>query len=246
MNKTCTKCNIEKQIGEFSLHSTNKDRLQGSCKSCASLARASKYASNPDAARSLSSAWNRANPVKVKARKAAYRVANREQIAAYDAARRKDHPEKIKAQTNAWRKANPEKVKATKAAWDKANRQKQEAYAATYRANNKDKIKASEVARNLINPKANSIKIHNRRAMARVVGGKLSKGLSDSLFKLQQGKCPCCGKALGTSYQLDHVQPIARGGSNTDENMQLLRSVCNRNKSSKHPIEFMQQRGFLL
>lgn len=87
---------------------------------------------------------------------------------------------------------------------------------------------------------------HTRRA--RVVGsaGKLSPGLAKKLFKLQRGKCACCGKSLGADYHLDHIMPIALGGSNTDDNIQLLRATCNLKKSAKHPIDFMQSRGFLL
>jgi len=36
------------------------------------------------------------------------------------------------------------------------------------------------------------------------------------------------------------------GGSNTDDNMQLLRKLCNLQKHAKHPVDFMQERGFLL
>lgn len=39
--------------------------------------------------------------------------------------------------------------------------------------------------------------------------------------------------------------PIARGGSNTDDNVQLLCPACNLKKSAKHPVDFMQERGFL-
>ena len=74
----------------------------------------------------------------------------------------------------------------------------------------------------------------------------LSVGLSAKLFKLQKGKCPCCKQPLGDDYHLDHKMPLALGGTNTDENMQLLRSICNLQKHAKHPVDFMQERGYLL
>jgi len=86
----------------------------------------------------------------------------------------------------------------------------------------------------------------NRRARKKYNGGRLSKGLSNKLYKLQRGKCACCGKSLGDDYHLDHRMPLALGGVNEDLNMQLLRSKCNREKHAKHPIDFMQSRGFLL
>jgi 5-methylcytosine-specific restriction endonuclease McrA len=51
---------------------------------------------------------------------------------------------------------------------------------------------------------------------------------------------------LGDNYHLDHIVPLAIGGTNTDDNIQLLRQKCNQQKSAKHPIDFMQSRGFLL
>ena len=40
--------------------------------------------------------------------------------------------------------------------------------------------------------------------------------------------------------------PIALGGKNVDDNVQLLCAACNLSKQAKHPVDFMQQRGFLL
>jgi 5-methylcytosine-specific restriction endonuclease McrA len=77
-------------------------------------------------------------------------------------------------------------------------------------------------------------------------GGKLSPDLAERLYELQGGKCACCGKPLGEKYHLDHIMPLALGGANTDDNMQLLTARCNIQKSAKHPIDFMQERGFLL
>lgn len=45
---------------------------------------------------------------------------------------------------------------------------------------------------------------------------------------------------------MDHIMPLALGGTNTDDNIQLLCPTCNRSKHAKHPVDFMQQRGFLL
>jgi 5-methylcytosine-specific restriction endonuclease McrA len=96
------------------------------------------------------------------------------------------------------------------------------------------------------NPEAVSVKNQNRRARVRSVGGKLSKGLPEKLFSLQQGKCACCGLPLGDKYHLDHIVPLALGGTNTDDNIQLLRASCNNQKHAKHPVDFMRERGFLL
>jgi len=143
----------------------------------------------------------------------------------------------------AWRAANPEKVKAIYAKHIAKNPGRWIAY----RAANPEKTKAFYAAWAKANPEAVRIKSHNRRARKFKAGGKLSKGLAERLFKLQRGKCACgCKQPLGIDYHLDHRMPLALGGSNTDDNIQLLRAICNLQKNAKHPIEFMQQRGFLL
>jgi 5-methylcytosine-specific restriction endonuclease McrA len=93
---------------------------------------------------------------------------------------------------------------------------------------------------------ADRIYRQNRRTRKLGNGGKLSKGLADKLFKLQKGRCACCRELLGLDYHLDHKMPLALDGKNIDDNIQLLCPFCNLSKGSKHPIDFMQSKGFLL
>lgn len=86
---------------------------------------------------------------------------------------------------------------------------------------------------------------NNRRLRTIENGGKLSNGLAEKLIRLQKGKCACCKSKL-LSYHMDHVMPIAKGGANSDSNIQLLCPTCNHKKHAKHPVDFMQQNGYLL
>jgi 5-methylcytosine-specific restriction endonuclease McrA len=139
------------------------------------------------------------------------------------------HKEEIAAKTAARIAADPEKKKAWNAKWREENAARKKEYESQYHAANRDKHK---------------IRMTNRRA--REAGGKLSADLEAKLFQLQRGKCACCGEPLGDDYHLDHVMPLALGGTNTDDNIQLLRDKCNRQKHAKHPVDFMQERGFLI
>ena len=134
-----------------------------------------------------------------------------------------------------WRSNNIEKVKTDNAKWSSADHS---ANPEKYKAKNDIWYKSNSELWRIYN--------HNRRALERANGGKLSKGLSERLFKLQKGKCPCCNKPLGTNFHLDHITPIYLGGANEDWNIQLLRQQCNSQKRAKDPIKFMQSRGFLL
>ncbi len=125
-------------------------------------------------------------------------------------------------------------------AWKSKNRDKVKAYNAAYGAAHREEAKAWRRANKNVD------RVHKQNRRHRERGGNLSAGIALKLFKLQRGKCACCGELLGDDYQLDHIMPIALGGKNVDSNMQLLRKVCNLQKHAKHPIDFMQERGLLL
>ena len=165
---------------------------------------------------------------------------------AYGVAYRAANPEKVKATKASYRAENAEKVKSANVAWRAANPEKTRAAAAAYRAKNLEKAREWTAAWSANNRESKRIHEHNRRARKKENGGKLSKNLAARLYKLQRGKCACCKLPLGDDYHLDHIMPLALGGSNTDDNIQLLRASCNLSKHTKHPISFMRERGFLL
>lgn len=151
-----------------------------------------------------------------------------------------------RATNAAWRTANPEKCKARSAKHRASNPEKTRARSAAWRAENPTNVKVNFSAWVKKNPEAMRVHEQNRRAREIASGGKLSRGLSKKLYALQKGKCACCKQPLGAGYHLDHIMPLVLGGTNTDNNIQLLRQRCNNQKHAKHPIDFMQLRGFLL
>jgi 5-methylcytosine-specific restriction endonuclease McrA len=141
------------------------------------------------------------------------------------------NPEKRAATLSRYYKKNSAKIAISRAKWNDSNKEKKYLLGVVWRSKNKA----------LLHVYAN-----NRRALVKKCGGRLSKDISQKLFKIQNGLCACCRKPLGDNFHLDHIMPMALGGSNTDDNIQLLRSRCNQQKHAKHPVDFMQERGFLL
>ncbi|MHB1098443.1 MAG: HNH endonuclease [Burkholderiales bacterium] len=128
-----------------------------------------------------------------------------------------------------------------------ANKDKENERSAKWIAKNQERQKANVAKWKSVNIEVVRVLNQNYRASKRATAGKLSKGLADKLFKLQRGKCACgCEQPLGNDYHMDHIMPLKLGGSNTDDNIQLLRQMCNNQKHAKHPIDFMQSRGFLI
>lgn len=141
---------------------------------------------------------------------------------------------------------NAGKLKARSAKYHVANPERVKAYGAAYFAANTDKARVWTTAWRKKNPEKLRIHKQNRRARKLAAGGKLSTDLAAKLYKLQKGKCPCCNQLLGDDYHLDHKDAISKGGANTDDNIQLLRAVCNHQKHAQDQIKFMQGRGFLI
>ena len=67
------------------------------------------------------------------------------------------------------------------------------------------------------------------------------------LFSEQGGCCAGCFKPLDDDVHVDHVQPLARGGSDVFENLQLLHARCNLTKGDTTPAAwFARQRRWLM
>jgi 5-methylcytosine-specific restriction endonuclease McrA len=54
----------------------------------------------------------------------------------------------------------------------------------------------------------------------------------------QRGRCYWCHEKVGKSYHVDHVMPLALGGSNGPENIVIACISCNLRKSAKHPMDW--------
>lgn len=115
-----------------------------------------------------------------------------------------------------WRAANPELSKAMMREWRAANPEK----AREYDANNSARRRRAE--------------------------GNFSSKDVERLLKLQGFKCAECRKSVKTGYHVDHITPIARGGTNWPTNLQILCPPCNQHKHASDPIEFAQRKGRLL
>lgn len=226
--KPCTKCGSTKLIIEFSGLKSSPDGHAWQCKACTSIQCAEWRANNREKLKASKAAYHAANKAHFNAKSAEWFANNKERHAAYGAEYREKNREKAKATAVEWRLSNTARSRATVAAWRRAN---------------PEKVEAIKVAFLIANPDAKKIYHANRRDRAI---GHLSVGLTQRLFKLQRGRCACCSEPLGRGYHLDHIMPLALGGVNEDSNMQLLRAICNMRKSAKHPVEYMQSKGFLL
>ena len=57
-----------------------------------------------------------------------------------------------------------------------------------------------------------------------------------AFFLERGGRCeaPDCRRKIGTeAWDIDHIVPVANGGSNDDDNLQLLCASCHKRKTAK-------------
>jgi hypothetical protein len=72
----------------------------------------------------------------------------------------------------------------------------------------------------------------------------IPKRVIRELYEDQAGICVFCRAPLEV-FEVDHIIPIARGGDNRKENLQLLCKKCNQEKRDKNPAVFMLQKGII-
>lgn len=85
-----------------------------------------------------------------------------------------------------------------------------------------------------------------RRGRILKAGGTHTKEDVEAINKRQKYKCAECGVSTRYTYDVDHIMPLALGGSTAASNLQILCPTCNRSKSAMHPVDFAKRRGRLV
>lgn len=75
---------------------------------------------------------------------------------------------------------------------------------------------------------------------------KLPAGTIKKIGEAQRWKCAICCISVKNGYHVDHIMPLKLGGQHEPFNIQILCQKCNVRKNAKHPIQYMQEQGFLL
>lgn len=137
---------------------------------------------------------------------------------------RRRNPNKASEYCKNYREANPDKILKSRKKW---------------RSNNKEKIYQSDGNYRLLNKdKINSF-IRNRRARKRNSEGFHSEKDIQQILLNQNYLCNGCFCYL-SEYEIDHIIPLIRGGTNWPSNLQALCPHCNASKSSKTMEEWAE------
>lgn len=144
-----------------------------------------------------------------------------------------DCVECVRLRNEKWRIENKDRVRELDLKWWSENRARKLYHCKKWRDGNPDKVRQ-----------------YSLNALARRKGADGHYSSSDiaSILQDQSNRCaePTCRKDLSEGYHVDHIMPLALGGSNWPENLQCLCPSCNLSKGAKHPLDWARKNGRLV
>lgn len=248
--KQCTKC-VQWQPATteyFFPRKTSKDGLYPSCKAC----RKAYDVANKARRRQRLRGYRDANREKLTRYHQQYREENREKLTEHYRQYREINREKLAVENHKayeanrgkyaerarkYREANPEKAKARSRKWYVANREKV-LLSQRGRKSNPEEARVRKRKWRAANPEKARAELRRRRAHKRNAEGDHTGADIQRQYKAQKGKCYYCKAPAGKDYQVDHVVPLSRGGSNDPANLVIACRSCNASKSDRLPHEW--------
>ena len=210
-NKVCTRCRAALPLERFSRDAQRADGLRPSCKDCRKTDNKRYYSEHRS---------------EILTRQKLYGDQNR-------AARRDYHrrwyalsADAKLAQNRRWKSDNRERYAKQQKVYASQNREAASARTRNWNERHPDKRKAIQLCANALRNAATKDGVKPRALRAWLDQQKLT--------------CFYCQTDCQSAYEIDHFQPLARGGRHEIDNLRMSCPSCNRRKSARCPHEFMR------
>jgi len=173
---------------------------------------------------------------------AAYYAVNAAHVRATTKAYRDARPEAERQRSAKWRKANPEKFRAAIVRWAKAHPDKLAASQTKHHAAHPDARRARNMKWEKANPESVTASKHRRRArVLNAPGDGVTTAQWRAVLAASLGLCLYCNERR--PLEMDHVDPLSRGGAHDVGNIAAACMPCNRSKIDTTLIVWLAQRA---
>jgi 5-methylcytosine-specific restriction endonuclease McrA len=236
-SKTCTKCKANLPLTSFHVHNgakANKDGRRSYCKDCSRVANQKYVAENREMVNSKKREKHKENPAQKAAADKRYNLKHADKISARNALYYQNNIESIKLYRANRSPEQMQRKRESDIAYGKANRHKTRLHGRKYRLNNPEQASASSRKYRINNPQISVARAAARRS--RLEANGIFKITKREILALRNQTCFYCKMNQGNT--VDHVIPLARGGTHSIGNLVSACQPCNSSKGIKTITEW--------
>jgi 5-methylcytosine-specific restriction endonuclease McrA len=156
----------------------------------------------------------------------------------------------LSVQAAEWSVVNRDRRNEVSRSWRRRNKPKIHAIARKWYEGDPARVAARKMRHarwRRLNPDKAAVIERRRRAREAAADGDHTVEDVLRILEMQRWSCAYCPKDLRKAKpHIDHIIPLARGGSNDRANLQALCQPCNNRKWAKDPIDFAREIGLLI
>jgi len=244
--KICGKCKETKLGGEFHRNKNRADGYVDWCKKCVKEYKKQYYEDNKDTIAEQYKQYRKDNKDIVAEGKRQYRKDNKDTIAKQNKQYYEDNKGTLLERHRQYYEDNKDVIVEYSKQYRKDNKDTIAEWKRQYYKDNKGTIveRTKQYFKSPSGRKVIKVRSQNRRARKKKAEGKITKIViqqieENNILKYGELTCVYCGALVSNGYHLDHKKPLARGGSNTVENLAIACPTCNLRKNAKTDEEFL-------